>query len=30
MADRLNIDKLRHNFDQGARANRFQVNFSRF
>lgn len=27
MADRLNIDKLRHNFDQGARANRFQVNF---
>lgn len=27
MADRLNIDKLRHNFDQGARANRFEVNF---
>ena len=27
MASRLNIDKLRHNFDQGARTNRFQVNF---
>jgi len=27
MADRLNIDKFRYNFDQGARANRFAVNF---
>ena len=27
MASRLSIDKLRHNFDQGARANRFFVNF---
>ena len=25
--DRLNIDKLRYNFDQGARANRFTVDF---
>ena len=27
MASRLGIDKLRYNFDQGARANRFNVNF---
>ena len=27
MASRLSIDKLRYNFDQGARANRFNVNF---
>jgi len=27
MADRLSIDKLRYNFDQGARANRFTVDF---
>ena len=27
MADRLNIDSLRYQFDQGARANRFTVDF---
>ena len=27
MADRLNIDSLRYQFDQGARPNRFTVDF---